>query len=296
MRRIVFFNNAHLGDLHVGRGFARKICEYANEHGIETLYLHRKPPMLEFVKEACDPTVKVDKWDLARRIDDDLLINTWYGAGKRRFILKNGVSFSCLYDLFEYQLKVGMNLRLDRLASDPREFYPQIDYSKHHISGVDAFMKENKGRKVMICNGDVKSAQAKNFDMSPAINALARRHRDITWIVTNPAARVEPAENVVMAADIIKKDGCDLNENSYMSTFCDVIVGRLSGPHTYTYTKQNLFERKIKILCFLQPSKMNLLADWKGARFRDQIHYKAKITQSNAVETRNVIQEIERQL
>ena len=33
-------------------------------------------------------------------------------------------------------------------------------------------------------------------------------------------------------------------EISYISTFCDVIIGRASGPHCFTHTKENLLNTK----------------------------------------------------
>jgi hypothetical protein len=47
-------------------------------------------------------------------------------------------------------------------------------------------------------------------------------------------------DNVVFTNDIIKSNECDLNEISYLSTFCDIIVGRNSGPFCFASTKNNL--------------------------------------------------------
>jgi hypothetical protein len=51
-------------------------------------------------------------------------------------------------------------------------------------------------------------------------------------------------------SDIIQQEGCDLNEISYLSTFCNMIIGRGSGPQTFSITKRNLNDPD-KIFVFL---------------------------------------------
>jgi len=40
---------------------------------------------------------------------------------------------------------------------------------------------------------------------------------------------------------VLYKNNFDLNEISYLSTFCDVIIGRGSGPYCFSHVKKNIF-------------------------------------------------------
>jgi hypothetical protein len=55
---------------------------------------------------------------------------------------------------------------------------------------------------------------------------------------------------VKYTGDIIKVENSDLNEISYLSTFCDIIVGRSSGPFTFSNVKENIFDGNKAFLCF----------------------------------------------
>ena len=43
---------------------------------------------------------------------------------------------------------------------------------------------------------------------------------------------------------------CDLNEISYLSNYCDLIVGKNSGPFVYTLTKENFKNSNITFISF----------------------------------------------
>jgi hypothetical protein len=76
--------------------------------------------------------------------------------------------------------------------------------------------------------------------MSKFLIPIAENNRDVDIICTNKFKTVLP--NIKFTSDIIKstKD-TDLLEISYLSTFCDVIVGKNSGPYVFceTFTNYN---------------------------------------------------------
>jgi len=294
--RIIFFNNWHYGDLHVSRGFVDAIRNYVKAD--EFLYAHNNSHVFGgSIIEDKKLLQGLDKWVPFIKKGNDLFINTWYGTSKRKYVYQETLSFSCLYSLFESTCKEALGINLSEIHSDPCKFYPQIDYSLYKIDSINSFMEKHKGvRKVLVCNGNVNSCQAVNFDMWPSIQHVAKKHPRTLWLVTNN--NIKTQGNIIYTPDIIQKEnGNDLNENSYISTFCDLIVGRFSGPHTYSYTKDNLFNSNKTILSFYNSrNKVIASTDWIGNRFRNKIKYSAKIVDSVYVDTKNVANEISKQI
>jgi len=290
--RIIFFNHWHYGDLHVSRSFVQAICNHVDA---EFVYAHNNSSIFGgAIKEDKTLLKGLDKWEPFLKRGNDVFINTWYGAKKRAFIDKETISFSCLYSLFEFTCKNALNLNLKNIHPDPKEFYPSIDFKLYKTDGIDSFMEKYKNnKKVLICNGDVQSCQAKNFDMLPSVHALAKKHKNILWLVTNK--NVKTHNNVIYTPDIIQKSGTDLNENAYISTFCDLVVGKLSGVHTFSLIKDNLFDRKMVMLSFFKCGRKVLPhADWIGNRFRNKIKYSSTILESENTDTNMVVKDINR--
>ena len=95
----------------------------------------------------------------------------------------------------------------------------------------------------------------KNMNFEWIIHSLSVTYPDISFIVSNKTH--VNANNVFMASDILGDcGGCDLNEISYLSQSCAVIMGRYSGPHTFTYIKQNLLNSEKKMISFCSPSDL----------------------------------------
>jgi hypothetical protein len=98
---------------------------------------------------------------------------------------------------------------------------------------------KNTNKKILFSNGPCLSGQCDyTGDMSPIIEIIAENNPNKTFIATHPFDC--SLDNVVFTSDIIKSNQCDLNEISYLSTFCDIIVGRNSGPFCFASTKNNL--------------------------------------------------------
>ena len=55
-----------------------------------------------------------------------------------------------------------------------------------------------------------------------------------------------------------QKNTCDLNEISYLSTCCDVIIGKNSGPFVFCETKDNLMDERKKIVSFSKGPKESM--------------------------------------
>jgi hypothetical protein len=240
--RVVFFNFFHNGDLHVSRSFVKAIAEKYNCE-----YVHScSSDLLSDLNVKYSSNLYNLKQNTPSYIDNNIyFINTWY-SGNRELFLNFGVTFDTLYQSFS-----KLNI-LD--LSNPKDFFPSIDFEKFYINKAKEWIGQQRNKKVFISNGNVLSGQSENFDFSPIINHLCSNNPNITFIISNKEQGINKYNNLFYSQDIIQKSGNDLNENAYLSTFCDVIVGRYSGAYTFAMNKDNYFDKSKKFLAFVNPS------------------------------------------
>ena len=241
---VIFFNYFHRGDIHMGRNFIKKMMDlipsnnYFSSHSNDPYILSDVEglthiPFSEFEKFGIPHMVP-----FAKDNNGNLFVNTWIGQSCED--KADCCSFPNYIKVFNQTLS---QLGLEEMEGG-EEIFPSIDYSYFDINGeVDLFFETIGDNVVLISNGDVLSGQCENFDFNPIIKRLSENHSDLDFIITNSGSEKIDGnlyDNVFYAEDLIKKDGCDLNEISYISTKCRAIVGRNSGPHTFCLTKENI--------------------------------------------------------
>lgn len=294
--RITFFNPYHNGDVNVSRGFVRKIMERAPEHTYK--YSHKNPANLlaDIPNLAYDPiginSVPNDSVGIFVK-DDTTFINTWYCQQNFKFYHKYKITFDSLYCCFDENCKKVFGFSLSDISKEPKDFYPTIDYTKFEIGNAKKWLGGNTDKKVLIENGQVLSGQAHDFNMTQVIANVARNHKDTTFILSNHG-NVGLPNNCIYADKIIQKNmKSDLNEISFLSTHCDVIIGKASGVFSFCLTQQNLFERQAKYLCF---SKWPAIAEnkfWLHNLMKDRIEYSSKILVSGEANVNRIASIIE---
>jgi len=85
--------------------------------------------------------------------------------------------------------------------------------------------------------------------LSEIIDEVSDIHSDICFITTHNTELQK--ENVKYTADIIRNEDQDLYEISYLSKFCDFMIGRYSGPFIFTNAiVENMSDESKKFLCF----------------------------------------------
>jgi len=225
------------------------------------------------VKNQNDSHVTIDK--------DTMYVSTWFAAGNRKHINTYGITFDCLYSLFEELCSSHFNFKLSDLG-EPIEFFPSINYDKFYTKNIT----KPTGNNVLICNGKALSGQSNNFDMTPTITILANKYKNVNFILTNKEGQIN-LDNVKYASDLIgKQNGCDLNEISYLSTFCKIIAGRASGPLAFCTTKKNLFERNdLSLISFSTTGYMQHSKYWLGKMFCDKLKYSADTSDHDVTNT-----------
>lgn len=298
--KIVWFNAFHNGDLHVSRGIIRLIMNKVKQldSNIEFIYSHKNSsdvlsdiPDLKF-----DPQyihMMSEAHSNLSIINNATCINTWYGQQQYKYMNRYGLTMDCLYSALNDSCKAIWGFSLLDLTADFSTFFPCIDYTKFNIEPIKNWLLDHQQKKIFVANGHALSDQATNFEMTSLIIKLAQTHTDKIFILSNKENDSQLPNNVIYSSGIINKQSFDLNENSFLSTHCDVIIGRNSGASTFAMTQENLFQSKKKIILFtnIVPHVTNKF--WMDEIFKNNVNYTAEITCSNEVNTETIYQIID---
>lgn len=288
IENLVFYNHWQNGDIHVSREFVKLIVKSIKANNY--LYLtHKSPELLKDIPEIKVENIGIEyldndspfMWNLHTRT---LCLNTWYGVSPN---FKNTASctIDTLFALFSSHVKKTLNVTLN--PTKIKEFVPSVNYDYFDISSIDDYVENNLRKKVLVCNGAVVSKQAKNFSFNNMITKIASEFQNVDFIMTEKFHC--SADNIKFTDSIIQKSGNDLNEISYLSTFCDLVVGRSSGPYIYAMVKENLFNSNKTFLCFSDDEE---IAYWSN----DREMFDCKTVWSNDYSEDNIIAKIAEQI
>jgi len=251
MPKIVFFNHYHRGDLHTHKEFIRQLQQELPDFDFE--YLHNNPAkLIEDLGISTTGTPEhLNNKEPYYYDGNELYINTWVGCDWDIFCKHGGINMHTLYEQWENIFNT-INSVFDKniqLKTSKEEYLPRIDYTTLNTSSIDTYVNSNKQKKVLICNNVPHSNQSFVSDMKDIINDLAFKNIGIDFICTNKFASEE--ENVIFTTDIIDTDdGIDLREISYLSTKCDIIVGKNSGPYVFCETYDNFMDKNKTFISF----------------------------------------------
>lgn len=267
MAKIVFFNHYHRGDLHTHKEFIRQIKnELGNE--VEYEYLHFNHPKLTRdldIPKVGDPG-HLDPKSPFYQDEETLYVNTWIGCHWDLFCKHGGINMDSLFASWKliYDM-VNSFFGSDLKLSEQKEFYlPSIYYTKFDTKNIDEYISTNKNfKKILVCNGPVKSGQSFDPDMKDQMEIVADKHINTHFICTQKFDTKK--SNILFTDDIIadtegsdkrapwedrQNNICDMHEISYLSTLCDAIVGKNSGPFVFCETKENYMDITKKFLSF----------------------------------------------
>jgi hypothetical protein len=267
--KIIFFNHFHRGDLFIHKEFIRQIKREMPKN-VTFEYWHYNHPK-------CNADLEIPLTRLPETLDrqvpfyvyadgSTLLVNTWIGVWSDIFAKCAGINYHSLTqtwaEIFNKINEVfGTSLTISKTVED---YIPTIDFKFFDTRNIDDWLfKHRDNKKVLFCNGKPMSSQSFDHDMSAIINELAKDYPKIDFICTKKFESNEP--NVYFTDHIIRdtmhfpikvfwvegdKNICDLNEISYLSTKCNAIVGKNSGPFVYCETKENYMNPNMRFLTF----------------------------------------------
>lgn len=295
--KVVFFNHFHNGDLHISREFIRKIMQKVNmiDPSISFSYAHVNDPCLlsdiPNLEYQNLRRLNIGQFENLKSNGDIVYINTWYAQQNYKYMNVHGMTLDCLYEAFNDTCKSLWGFSLEEISNDPNLFIPTIDYSKFKIQNIQSWLVQHSQRKIFVSNGAALSGQAINFPMTPIVCELAKRHQDKIFILSNQENSQSLPLNVIYSKDIIQKQhGSDLNENSFLTTYCDAIIGRASGVFSYAWTQENMLQRKNKFICFCGPGVVMRppYQFWTSSLLSNKIRYSAEYIVSESTDSNEV--------
>lgn len=256
MKKIVlFFKDAHYGDLFTCKEYVRQVYEELKD-SIEVEYYHNLHPrsMIDIGIKQIDSLyhTKIPKKFAYPVIDDIMHVNIWL-AQRVAFDDKVGLNHSTLYrawkEIFsKINETIGSNLQLKSI----KDYVPQINYSLFSDNKkLNKYLVSSHNRKrILISNGPALSGQSFSNNLEEIIFLLSRKYPGFDFICTHRFNK--QTSNIFFTDDITSQDAlenfnydnrktCDLNEISYLSTFCQAIIGKNSGPYIYCLTRENIF-------------------------------------------------------
>ena len=230
--KIVFAHPCRNGDIHCSRGLVRFclehfLCDRVEYHHRNSSRLLQDLPVAHIRREVSESvsTLAVD--------GNTIFMCPWY-AKHPEFDRTVSINYDCLWGLFSTFLEEGFGV-----APKPwmkTEMFPEINFKHYDIEPIAELMRgTNFDNNVYWANSKPLSGHSL-VDLDDHLDEVANQFPGKTFFVTNPTTVRN--NNIVVLGDYFKHLDNDMNECAYAATFCRVLIGQSSGPHTFSYIKQ----------------------------------------------------------
>lgn len=253
---IYFYNPYHNGDIHYSREFVKDMMKKLDS---EAYYLHGKNPLIlsdiENLKydtlESRGFNFEKPQFDSLIRKGDDIYINTWIGQKSYHFVNQYNCTLKTNYEMYKSTYdSLGIELE------DISYYVPKIFFDNYDMKLNADFkkFKDDNRKKIMICNNYPYTFKVPKINLNDVTNVLSQTLNNSLFILTNDdgISKID-RENVIYVSDLVNAD-FDLIQSGYISCFCDIIVGKPSGPFCFTHIKENLFNREKTFLTCAEPA------------------------------------------
>jgi hypothetical protein len=264
---LTFFQYFHNGDLFSSKEYVRQIKNELKNFKIDYLHYGHEDVLKDLgVPLVGTPDILGYKSKRAPEFietDNRLFINTWNSVFyKNNPSIKEKVGTGINPEKLHIQWegifkKINSKFNVNLLLKEKTEYTPHINFSFFNTSIIDNYLKSYIGPAVLICNGEVHSGQSFSGTMTDIIKTLSNNNPTVTFFCTTKIPLDLP--NVKYTDDLFSVEStsnnwvrlnCDLNEISYLSQHCKVIVGRNSGPFVFSLTRSNIHDQSKIFISF----------------------------------------------
>jgi hypothetical protein len=268
MKNILLYNQFHNGDLFYSRIFLKILgeCNIKYFHNCKLGLFCDLPHVEEH---------KLEELNAYKQNNDFPIINTWIGQDNFKYLksVNTGCSFENHLFLAKHLAK-QINTYAD---ADCSEYIPSINYTLipryNEISDTMKALKHTFSHIVLISNGDVQSGQSQNFDFSNIVQKLSLQHPEKLFLITKNIDKKN--KNVMYTSDITNTIP-DLLQISYISRYCDIIIGRASGPFCFSHTKENLLDSKKIFISFCNDKNEGIFYQKQKSKFAWHNNYSSE--------------------
>jgi hypothetical protein len=277
---IQVYNHLHNGDLFFSRGLIQLLSQ---RYKIK-LYHNNNTPIfsdLSYVEEIKGVPLEFLPETDSSQIANLGVINTWIGQGGLHYHRRH--PYGCTYEnYFAIITDVANYLNLN--ISNIEDYLPSVNFQNlEHFDKIKTIMEDYKKsykKIIFVSNGDVLSEQSLNFDFTEIVDGISSKYDEYLFLLSKKTDLIR--DNVIYTDDITKVTP-DLLYISLISLYCDVIIGRDSGPYCFTHVKENILNPNKKYICF------------SGNRDSGKFYSKSKVdfVWSNNYNINNIINTIE---
>jgi hypothetical protein len=237
------YNCFHNGDIFYSRVLIQQLIKDFNIN----YYHNLSSPLLNDIDGLTEITPLLDSFNCEIDNFSNDEINTWIGCDYRKYINNNnnGCNFENYMGLVKkitdyYGISINYNDIL------PKIFFEELhNYQK--IKSIIEGHVNNYRKIILISNGNVHSGQSNNVDLTPIIHNLSIKNPNCLFLITQEIDTNQP--NVISTFSITQTRP-DLNQIGFISTYCNIIVGRSSGPHCFTHLHDNLLDETKTFISF----------------------------------------------
>jgi hypothetical protein len=266
---LLLYNHYHNGDLFYSRILLKILGEKFN-----IKYFHNCKKGL-FCDLHCVEEYDLKNLSSYRQIYNYPVINTWIGQDDFKYL--KSVNYGCS---FENHLFLAKHLASQMGVSTHNnydEYIPTINYrlipQYEEISNIMESLKKSFSHIVLLSNGDVQSGQSQNFDFSKIIEKLSIQHPEILFLITKNI--VNKNKNIIYTSDITNIIP-DLLQISYISSYCNIIIGRASGPFCFAHTKENLLNPEKIFISFCNNKHEGIFYEKQKSKFAWHNNYSSE--------------------
>jgi hypothetical protein len=270
VKKIIFFNQWRNGDCFIGKEYVRDII--SRFPNVEFAYAHDNYPTI--VSDLKIPHMRLSEIPQIGMFvpvaydNETLYINTWPGCLIPKYMgEKEHANFKRLQNMWN-DVYATLNIEMN---GDYQNYLPRIDWDCYDLEDAKEYINRIKGKKLIVfCNGQQQSLQSSMGDMRNVIHTLAKEHEDYEFLVTDeldfdlPNVTYCGTSTRDMNASIVifgPMTVGSLNKIAYITKFADLIVGKNSGPFTFSHFKENIDDRSKTFLCFSHVMKDCLLGE-----------------------------------
>jgi hypothetical protein len=297
MNNISFFQYFHNGDLFSSKEYVRQIVQEMDNTNFQYYHFNHEKVLRDLkIPLAGDPSFlgKNGKTlPVVFQRNNTLYINTWIEAFNRNNI---NVGIEKVHGINHYRLRaywqyifniLNTNYKTNLKLKPIDEYVADIDFT---FFDTDKIKINHNLKNILVANGEVKSRQSYDGNMNNVVVELSTIFPNHIFFCTSKFITDRP--NILFTDDVIadntrqlstvswSRPTCDLNEISYVSQQCNLIIGRNSGPFIFCLTKNNVFDSSKTFISFNKFQDDSLLRD---------VNHKCQYIWSNEYDEENMI-------
>lgn len=243
-KKLILYNHYHNGDIF----YSRILIEMLKDYFDLDYYHNMNTPLFSDLSEINEISRINPEFPESTSDIENGLVNTWIGQDSYIYLNKENVG--CTFENY-FKLSSDIALKLGIEISDQKIYLPKIYYQnlldyERIVKTMESY-KKNYQKIILISDGIFLSGQAPDFDFCSSIEEISKKYPKFLFITTHN--KFSEIKNVIHS-DTVTLKRPDLLEIGLISKFCNVIIGRASGPYCFTQNEENMLDESKTFLCF----------------------------------------------